>query len=52
MEGTNEFFETDEREKGKGERIKVMRSITWRRSVDENIRRKIKEVVSNFIKKT
>ena len=37
---------------GKDERIKVRRSITWRRFVDENIRRKIKEVVSNFIEKT
>ena len=37
---------------GKGERIKVTRSITWQRFVNENIRRKIKEAVSDFIEKT
>ena len=35
----------------KGERIKVTSSITWQRFVNENIRRKIKEVVSDFIEK-
>ena len=37
---------------GKRERIKMTRSKTWRRFVDENIRRKIKEVVNNFVEKT
>ena len=36
---------------GKGLRIKVMRSITWWRFANENIIRKIKEVVSDFIEK-
>ena len=35
----------------KCERIKVTRSITWQKFVNENIRRKIEEVV-NFIDKT
>ena len=37
---------------GKGERIKATRSIAWQRFVNENIRRRIEEVVSNFIEKT
>ena len=37
---------------GKYERIKVIRNITWWRFVNENIRRKIKEGVSDFIEKT
>ena len=37
---------------GKSERIKVTRSITWQRFANENIRRKVEEVVSNFIEKT
>ena len=53
MEGTNEFCEGDERKRdGKGKRIKVTISMIWRRFVDENIRRKLKEVASKFIEKT
>ena len=37
---------------GKGKRIKVTKSITWQRFANENIRRKIEEVVSDFIDKT
>ena len=37
---------------GKGERIKVMRSITWQRFVNENIGSTVEEIVSDFIKKT
>ena len=35
---------------GKGERMEVVRNMTW--IVDENIRSKIKEDVSSFIDKT
>ena len=45
-EGQTSFVkQMSEKRNGKGERIKVMRSMTWRRFVDENIKRKIKEVV-------
>ena len=37
---------------GKGEGIKVTRNITWQRFANENIRRKIEEVVNDFIEKT
>ena len=37
---------------GKSERIKVTRSITWQRFANENIGRKVEEVVSDFIMKT
>ena len=37
---------------GKGERIKVTRSITWQRFTNENIGRKVEEVVRDFIEKT
>ena len=33
---------------GKGERIKVTRSKTWRRFVDENIRRKQRRLLINL----
>ena len=36
---------------GKGERIKMTGSMTWRTFMDESTKRKVKEVVSNFIKK-
>ena len=41
-----------EKKDGKGERIKVTRSITWQRFANENIRRKIKDIGSDFIEKT
>ena len=37
---------------GKSERIKVMRSITWERFVNENRGGKVEEFVSDFIEKT
>ena len=37
---------------GKCNRIKVTGSITWKRFANENIGRKVKEVVSDFIEKT
>ena len=37
---------------GKGQRIKMMRSITWQRFANENFGKKVEEGVSDFIEKT
>ena len=54
MDGTKVFCEADELEKRmeKMRGSKVLKIMTWRRLVNESTRRKVKEIISNFIKKT
>ena len=53
MEGTKVFCEADELEKRmeKMRGSKVLKILTWRRLVNKSTRRKVKEIVSNFIRR-